>query len=94
MTSPTTKTDLPSALTLLGLHATAATLDDFLARATRSRWTAPQILEELVRVEMDARARRSLQRRLLRSRIGSFKPLADFDWNWPKKIDRSLVSLR
>jgi hypothetical protein len=49
MTSPTTKTDLPSALTQLGLHATAATLDDFLARATRSRWTAPQILEELVR---------------------------------------------
>ena len=29
--------------------ATAATLDDFLARATRSRWAAPQILEELVR---------------------------------------------
>ena len=31
MTSPTTKTDLSSALTLLGLHATASTLDDFLA---------------------------------------------------------------
>jgi DNA replication protein DnaC len=91
MTSPTPKTDLSSALTLLGLHATASTLDDFLARATKTHWPARQMLEELVRVELDARAKRSLQRRLLRSRIGSFKPLADFDWNWPKKIDRSLI---
>ena len=91
MTSPTPKTDLSSALTLLGLHATASTLDDFLARATKTHWPARQMLEELVRVELDARAKRSLQRRLLRSRIGSFKPLADFDWNWPKKIDRALI---
>ncbi|MEW5705177.1 MAG: ATP-binding protein, partial [Pseudomonadota bacterium] len=24
-------------------------------------------------------------------KIGRFKPLADFDWNWPKKIDRDLI---
>ena len=23
-----------------------------------------------------------------RTRIGSFKPIEDFDWSWPKKIDR------
>ena len=54
MASPTTKTDLPSALTSLGLHATASTLDDFLARATNTHWPARQMLEELVRVELDA----------------------------------------
>lgn len=26
-----------------------------------------------------------------RARLGNFKPLADFDWNWPKKIDRSQI---
>jgi hypothetical protein len=26
--------------------------------------------------------------RLGRSRLGAFKPLADFDWAWPKLIDR------
>lgn len=27
----------------------------------------------------------------MRSRIGRFKPIADFDWNWPKKIERDVV---
>ena len=91
MASPTPKTDLPTSLASLGLHATSATLDDFLARATKGQWPTRQILEELVRVETDARAQKSLHRRLLRSRIGAFKTLADFDWNWPKKIDRALI---
>jgi DNA replication protein DnaC len=37
------------------------------------------------------RARRGLERRLSRSRLERFKAMADFDWNWPKKIDRGLV---
>ncbi len=37
--------------------------------------------------ETEAR-NRSMDARLARSRIGRFKPLADFDWNWPKVIDR------
>jgi DNA replication protein DnaC len=38
-----------------------------------------------------AKAARNLERRLQAARIGRFKPLADFDWNWPKKIDRQLI---
>ena len=48
----------------------------------------------LVRVldlEDAERARRSLKRRLDHARLGAFKPLADFDWTWPTKGDRSLV---
>ncbi|MEM7201825.1 MAG: hypothetical protein AAF628_16280, partial [Planctomycetota bacterium] len=26
-----------------------------------------------------------------RSKIGQFKPICDFDWSWPTKIDRELV---
>ncbi len=37
------------------------------------------------------RASRNLQRRLQQARLGRFKPIADFDWDWPKKIDRELV---
>lgn len=29
--------------------------------------------------------------RLWRARLGTFKPLADFDWTWPKKIDRAQI---
>jgi len=41
--------------------------------------------------EEEARRRRSLERRLRRARLGRFKPIADFNWAWPKKIDREQV---
>ena len=37
------------------------------------------------------RARRSLERRLCRAQIKSFKSMADFEWNWPSKIERDIV---
>jgi hypothetical protein len=37
------------------------------------------------------RGRRSLERRLRAAHIGRFKPLADFDWVWPRSIDRGAV---
>ena len=89
-TTPTPQT-LPDALRSLGLRHTAADLPDFLARATRSRWSPAVLLEELVRAEAQDRARRSLERRLSRARLGTFKPLADFEWDWPKALDRDAV---
>jgi DNA replication protein DnaC len=47
--------------------------------------------ETLLGYEEEERSRRSLERRLRRAKLGSFKPLADFDWSWPTKIDRELV---
>lgn len=41
--------------------------------------------------ERDERAHRSLERRLREAHIGRFKPLADFDWSWPKECDRSAI---
>jgi DNA replication protein DnaC len=86
-----TKTDLHSQLLQLGLVTTAESLDDFIARATKGRWSAQLILEELTRSEIQERSRRSFERRLQRSHVGRFKPIADFEWNWPKKIDRSII---
>lgn len=90
-TTPPTPSTLPDALRSLGLRRTAADLADFLARATRSRWSPAVCLEELVRAELQDRARRSLERRLSRARLGGFKPMADFEWEWPKSIDRAAV---
>jgi DNA replication protein DnaC len=84
-------TDLPAQLNQLGLHALADGYNDFIARASKGRWSAHVMLEELARVELDERARRSLARRLQRSRVKRFKPMADFDWNWPEEIDRELI---
>jgi len=90
-TTPPTPLPLAEALRALGLRRTAADLADFLARATRSRWSPAVLLEELVRAESQDRARRSLERRLSRARLGTFKPIADFEWDWPKSIDRAAV---
>lgn len=84
-------TPLAEQLAALGLRATAATLDDVVALATKRRWSPQQLLEHLATTEQQDRTRRSLERRLACARIGRFTPMADFDWGWPKRIDRGAV---
>ena len=48
-------------------------------------------LTRLMDIEEQERARRSLERRVRAARIGSFKPLCDFDWAWPEAIDREAI---
>jgi DNA replication protein DnaC len=48
-------------------------------------------LSELLAIEEAERQRRSLDRRQRAARVGTFKAIADFDWNWPKRIDRPAV---
>jgi DNA replication protein DnaC len=46
---------------------------------------------ELNQWEEEERTQRSLQRRLANAHLGRFKPLADFDWTWPKRCEREVV---
>lgn len=87
----TMENDLPAHLRQLGLLASAEGLDDLVARAIKQRWSPRQLLEEVARAETAEKAARNLKRRLHCARLGRFKPLADFDWNWPKEIDRDLI---
>ncbi len=48
-------------------------------------------IESLIQGEEQERARRSLERRLGNAHLGRFRPLADFDWDWPKRCDREAV---
>jgi DNA replication protein DnaC len=57
-----------------------------MADVASEQWVAP-----LLQWEEDARARRSLERRIRDAHLGSFKPLCDFDWAWPKRCDRAVV---
>jgi len=84
-------TTLAEQLGAIGLHHTAGALDDLVAVATKKRWSAVQLLEHIAEVESQDRAKKSLERRLSRSRIGRFKPMSDFDWAWPKRIDRPAI---
>ena len=66
----------------LGLHGLAGRWSELEGQS----W-----IEDLVAIEEQERARRSLERRVRNAKIGRFKPMADFDWSWPRKIDRELV---
>jgi len=88
-TKPTPPTELRATLSTLGLHRLAESFDDFVAHATRARFSVVQVVEEIVRTELDERARRSVARHLGRAHLGRYKPMADFDWNWPRAIDRA-----
>jgi DNA replication protein DnaC len=49
-------------------------------------------LADLLAIEEREQQKRSLERRLRNSRVASFKPMTDFDWSWPKKIDRDAIN--
>ena len=51
----------------------------------------PDWVAQLLHWEEAERQRRGLQRRLRNARIGPFKPLADFDWQWPKQLDQAAI---
>lgn len=75
--------DLRARARALGLHGLDARWDEFREKP----W-----VRELLAVEDDERQRRSLERRVRNAKIGKFKPMADFDWSWPKTIDRDAVN--
>lgn len=66
----------------LGLHGLLLHFDE-VAEADWVPW--------LVEREETERQRRSLERRVRNAKLGRFKPMADFDWDWPEQIDRRLV---
>lgn len=68
--------ELPARLRELGLLVTAAELDDLVAMATKKRWGPRQLIEHVALAEEQDRARRGLERRRARSKIGRFKPSA------------------
>lgn len=55
-------------------------------RMSKESW-----VQDFLGVEEDERARRSLERRIRAARLGAFKSIADFDWQWPKVIDRDQI---
>lgn len=49
-------------------------------------------LEDLLAREETERKRRSLERRIRASKVGRFKDIADFDYDWPSEIDREQIT--
>jgi DNA replication protein DnaC len=73
------------------LQKTAERLRLYGLLANWSEVSAKPWLPDVIKMEDEEHARRSHDYRLRNAKIGAFKPLADFDWRHPKKIDRRQV---
>lgn len=91
MTPPTPSTD-PIAPERLAERAAALQLHGLIEHFDEldEPWLAH--VAQLLDWEEDVRRQRGLERRMGSAHLGKFKPLADFDWGWPKSIDRTSLS--
>ena len=81
--------------------STSATSSDLLARAQRlglhglcahfGELGQQPWVRVLLDIEEAERHKRSLDRRIQSAHLGRFRPMSDFDWTWPKKIDRAQI---
>jgi DNA replication protein DnaC len=60
-------------------------------QATSDHWAHVQYLERLALGEVNARHDRSIQRKIRLARFPVLKTLDQFQWSWPKKINRMAV---
>ncbi len=71
--------DLERRLRAIGLLGLASRVDELLGEP----W-----LERVITIETEERQRRGFDSRLKSSRLGRFKPMTDYDWSWPRVVDR------
>ncbi|MDQ3231199.1 MAG: ATP-binding protein, partial [Pseudobdellovibrionaceae bacterium] len=75
----------------LRLNYLAGNLQQFVAQAESAALKPIDIITRAVELEQLDRSQRSIQRRLKEARLGRFNMIQDFDWNWPKEVDRKMV---
>ena len=78
--------DLRAQALELRLHGLLAHWDELMGQPE-----SEQRVRQWLGWESLERAHRSLERRLREAHLGRFKPLADFDWSWPKECDRTAI---
>lgn len=79
---PSSPDDLRARASELGLHGVLAHWGEY----SQTPWLAT-----LIEREESERRQRSRERRVKAAKVGRFKLMADFDWSWPKRIDRDLI---
>lgn len=80
--SPQARDALRERARKLGFYGLVGAWEDVVSQP----WIEPLIVRE-----EKERHRLSHDRRIKRAKIGKFFPMADFDWSWPRKIDREQI---
>jgi len=82
---------LTQQLKTLYLSFLAEHYQELADEAARQQWTAVHYLARLIEIEALRRQDLCIQRRIAAARFPCIKTLDQFDWNWPKKINRTQI---
>jgi DNA replication protein DnaC len=82
--------DVIEALRALGIRVSKDAVRALLVETTKARTSPTETIERLVSLERVDRDRRNLDRRTRYATLGAFKALDNFDWSWPRSIDKAL----
>jgi DNA replication protein DnaC len=86
-----TETRLAEQLATLKLVAVAEHYAAMASEAAQKQWPHVDYLARLIEGEAQRRQELAIQRRMAAARFPCLKTLDQFDWNWPKKINRTQV---
>ena len=65
--------------------------EEMVNRAAKEEWSHLKFLSTLIEGETEFRKDRATERRVRQARFPVIKTLDDFDWSWPKKINKMQV---
>nr|WP_297496305.1 ATP-binding protein [Ferrovum sp.] len=82
---------LDSYLDILRLPYTRQHYAALSGLAGERSWSCIDYLENLIQGEIEERNTRAIQRRIAAARFPAIKSLENFQWSWPKTIDREKV---
>jgi DNA replication protein DnaC len=89
--TPNDLTRLDAQLHRLQLHHIQSHYQVFASQAAEQQRSHLDYLAQLVEGEASMRENRSIERRIKNARFPVLKSLDDFQWNWPKKINRPQI---
>jgi DNA replication protein DnaC len=82
---------LDTHLDSLNLHHMQSQYQPLAKQAAEQQWSCIDYLARLVEGEAHARETRSIERRIRNARFPVVKSLDDFQWTWPKRINREQI---
>jgi DNA replication protein DnaC len=82
---------LAEQLTTLKLVAVQEHYLSLANEAAQQQWTHVDYLARLIELEATRRQELTVQRRIATARFPAIKTLDQFDWSWPKKINRTQI---
>lgn len=89
--TPSDQARLDVQLQRLHLHYIQSHCQDLAGKAAREQRSHLDYLAQLIEGEAAMRENRSIERRIRNARFPVLKTLDDFQWSWPKKINRPQI---